>query len=173
MYWMHWCLCWRSMRKNVRGSKKGCVCFWLQEHRGILEWFNIFRIEMLIRHATDGNLYLYDMVNIKKKRAPRLSNSCTVTNPFLDYMIHWTVLNVNEKKHKKSQWKASPVIHRKDHRKARFRYTSLWQLSENKIAVTLVFAGVQRFLLLLQTIVFFSSLSIFGIALILLFVMNW
>ena len=36
---------------------------------------------MLIRHATDGNLYLYDMVNIKKKRAPRLSNSCTVTNP--------------------------------------------------------------------------------------------
>lgn len=32
--------------------------------------------------------------------------------------------------------------------------------------------GVQRFLLLLQTIVFFSSLSIFGIVLILLFVMN-
>ena len=45
-------------------------------------------------------------------------------------------------------------------------------LSENKIAVTFVFAGVQRFLLLLQTIVFFSSLSIFGIVLILLFVMN-
>ena len=111
MHWMHWCLCWRSMRKNVQGSKKGCVWFWLQEHRGILKWFNIFRIEMLIRHATDGNLYLYDMVNIKKKWAPRLSNSCTVTNPFLDYMIRWTVLNVNEKKHKKSQWKA------------RFRYT--------------------------------------------------
>lgn len=50
---------------------------------GELERFNIFRIEMLIRHAADGNLYLYDMVNIKKKRAPRLSNSCTVTNPFL------------------------------------------------------------------------------------------
>ena len=47
---------------------------------GELERFNIFRIEMLIRHAADGNLYLYDMVNIKKKRAPRLSNSCTVTN---------------------------------------------------------------------------------------------
>ena len=43
---------------------------------GELERFNVFRIEMLIRHATDGNLYLYDMVNIKKKRAPRLSNSC-------------------------------------------------------------------------------------------------
>lgn len=50
--------------------------------------------------------------------------------------------------------------------------SSLWQLSENKIAVTLVFAGLQRFSLLLQTIVFFSSLSIFGIVLILLFVMN-
>ena len=35
---------------------------------------------MLIRHATDGNLYLYDMVNIKKETS--------VTNPFLDYMIH-------------------------------------------------------------------------------------
>ena len=43
---------------------------------GELERFNVFRIEILIRHATDGNLYLYDMVNIKKKRAPRLSNSC-------------------------------------------------------------------------------------------------
>ena len=43
---------------------------------GEFERFNVFRIEMLIRHATDGILYLYDMVNIKKKRAPRLSNSC-------------------------------------------------------------------------------------------------
>ena len=33
--------------------------------------------------------------------------------------------------------------------------SSLWQLSENKIAVTLVFTGLQRFSLLLQTIVFF------------------
>lgn len=43
---------------------------------------------MLIRHAADGNLYLYDMVNIKKKRAPRLGNSRTVTNPFLIYNIN-------------------------------------------------------------------------------------
>ena len=34
---------------------------------GELERWNIFRIEMLIRHAADGNLYLYDMVNIKKE----------------------------------------------------------------------------------------------------------
>ena len=39
---------------------------------GELERFNIFRIEMLIRHATDGNLYLYDMVNIKKETSTPL-----------------------------------------------------------------------------------------------------
>ena len=39
---------------------------------GELERFNIFRIEMLIRHAADGNLYLYDMVNIKKETSTPL-----------------------------------------------------------------------------------------------------
>lgn len=34
---------------------------------GHLERYNIFRIEMLIRHASDNKLYLYDMVNIKKE----------------------------------------------------------------------------------------------------------
>ncbi|MCQ2539819.1 MAG: helix-turn-helix domain-containing protein [Acetatifactor sp.] len=34
---------------------------------GSLEHYNIFRIEMLIRHASDDKLYLYDMVNIKKE----------------------------------------------------------------------------------------------------------
>lgn len=48
-----------------------------------VEKYNIFRIEMLIRHAADGKMYLYDAVNIKKKRAPRMSKNCTVTNPFL------------------------------------------------------------------------------------------
>lgn len=32
-----------------------------------LSRYNIFRIEMLIRHASDGKLYLYDMVNVKKE----------------------------------------------------------------------------------------------------------
>ena len=27
---------------------------------------------MLIRHASDGKMYLYDMVNTKKKQVPRL-----------------------------------------------------------------------------------------------------
>lgn len=30
--------------------------------------YSIYRIEMLVRHASDGRLYLYDMVNVKKER---------------------------------------------------------------------------------------------------------
>ena len=33
-----------------------------------IEKYNIYRIEMLIRHASDNKMYLYDMVNIKKER---------------------------------------------------------------------------------------------------------
>ncbi len=29
--------------------------------------YNVFRIEMLVRHSKDGKMYLYDMVNIKKR----------------------------------------------------------------------------------------------------------
>lgn len=40
---------------------------------GEVERYNIFRIEMLVRHASDGKLYLYDMVNVKKENeVPRL-----------------------------------------------------------------------------------------------------
>ena len=46
--------------------------------------YNVFRIEILIRQEYGGKMYLYDLVNKKKKRAPRLSHkNCTVTNPFL------------------------------------------------------------------------------------------
>ena len=34
---------------------------------GNIERYNIFRIEMIVRHAHDGKLYLYDFVNIKKR----------------------------------------------------------------------------------------------------------
>lgn len=34
---------------------------------GEVERYNIFRVEMLIRHAEDGKMYLYDLVNIKKE----------------------------------------------------------------------------------------------------------
>ncbi len=39
-----------------------------------LERFNVFQAVLLIRHAQDGKLYLYDLINIKKKRVSRLSN---------------------------------------------------------------------------------------------------
>ena len=37
-----------------------------------VERFNVYRIEMPIRHAADGNLYLYDMINIKKETSTPL-----------------------------------------------------------------------------------------------------
>lgn len=43
---------------------------------------------MIVRHDKNGRKYLYDIINIKKKRAPRLGNSRTVTNPFLVYNIN-------------------------------------------------------------------------------------
>lgn len=39
---------------------------------GSAERYNIFRVEMLIRHDTDGKLYLYDIVNIKKETSTPL-----------------------------------------------------------------------------------------------------
>lgn len=34
---------------------------------GEVERYNVFHVEMLIRHSADGKLYLYDIVNIKKE----------------------------------------------------------------------------------------------------------
>lgn len=39
----------------------------IYSNSGDLLRYNIFRIEMLIRHASDEKLYLYDMVNVKKE----------------------------------------------------------------------------------------------------------
>ena len=37
-----------------------------------LTGYNIYRIEMLVRHSKDGKLYLYDMVNTKKEASTPL-----------------------------------------------------------------------------------------------------
>ena len=37
-----------------------------------VERYNIFRVEMLIRHAEDNKMYLYDLVNIKKETSTPL-----------------------------------------------------------------------------------------------------
>ena len=39
---------------------------------GEVERYNVFRVEMLIRHAEDGKMYLYDLVNIKKETSTPL-----------------------------------------------------------------------------------------------------
>lgn len=37
-------------------------------NNGVLQRYNIYRIEMLLRHVSDQKLYLYDMVNVKKEK---------------------------------------------------------------------------------------------------------
>lgn len=38
------------------------------DNLGEIKNYNIYRIEMLVRHASDEKLYLYDMVNVKKEK---------------------------------------------------------------------------------------------------------
>ena len=38
------------------------------DNGGELLRYNIFRMEMLVCHASDGRLYLYDLVNVKKEK---------------------------------------------------------------------------------------------------------
>lgn len=52
------------------------------DESGELERYNVFYAKMLVRHCENGKKYLYDLVAIKKKRADRLSNSCTVKTRF-------------------------------------------------------------------------------------------
>ena len=34
---------------------------------GEVERYNVFRVIMVVRHAEDGKMYLYDIMNIKKE----------------------------------------------------------------------------------------------------------
>lgn len=36
-------------------------------NEGEIEKYNVFRVEILVRHASDGKLYLYDIINLKKE----------------------------------------------------------------------------------------------------------
>ena len=73
----------RRWQENFKGKHKVDAKFgWYRfttrfaltvyNNSGELDRFNVFRIEMLIRHAADRNLYLYDMVNIKKETSTPL-----------------------------------------------------------------------------------------------------
>ena len=48
------------------------------DEEGEIHRYNVFSVRMLVRHAQDHKKYLYDFLRIKKKRASRMSNSCTV-----------------------------------------------------------------------------------------------
>ncbi len=48
----------------------------------------MFYVELVIRHAVDRKLYLYDIINIKKKRVPRLSHKAVrLKTHFLIFII--------------------------------------------------------------------------------------
>ena len=51
---------------------------------GEIERFNVFAVEIVIRHDANGKKYLYDILNIKKETSNPLSLMHTVKNPFLD-----------------------------------------------------------------------------------------
>ena len=63
---------------------------------GEVERYNVFHASMLIRHAADGKMYLYDIIDIKKKRAtPSAIIAYRTKNPFLNIKritpFHFTV----------------------------------------------------------------------------------
>lgn len=81
-------------QKHREDARKGwyryLVCFGLpvyNDKNGNLERYNIFSATMLVRHADDGNEYLYDLTTIKKKRAARLSHKLYGENPFVKISI--------------------------------------------------------------------------------------
>ena len=39
----------------------------VHNEQGILKLYNIYHVSLLIRHAKDGNYYLYDILDIKKE----------------------------------------------------------------------------------------------------------
>ena len=73
---------WQEIFKNKHGmdAKYGWYRFTsrfalpIYLDNGEIERINIFRIEMLVRHASDNNLYLYDLVNIKKETSTPLES---------------------------------------------------------------------------------------------------
>lgn len=58
---------------------------------------------MLIRHAADGNLYLYDMVNIKKETSTPLEQQLYGNKPISRLYDTLDSIKCQRKKHKKAQ----------------------------------------------------------------------
>ena len=64
---------------------------------GEIERYNAFHASLIVRYSEDKKLYLYDILNIKKKRATRLSHKAVHDkNPFLyKVMVLYEMLFVN------------------------------------------------------------------------------
>ena len=43
----------------------------IYDNAGEVIRYNVFQAELIVRHDADGKLYLYDIVNIKKKKQSR------------------------------------------------------------------------------------------------------
>ena len=37
------------------------------DEEGEIKYYNVFKVIMVVRHAEDGKMYLYDIMNIKKE----------------------------------------------------------------------------------------------------------
>ena len=53
---------------------------------GEITRYNVFNVIMIIRHARDGKKYLYDIINIKKKRAPFSSPKTLLSKKPISYI---------------------------------------------------------------------------------------
>lgn len=42
------------------------------DEKGNTDRYNVFRVEILVRHGEDGKMYLYDMINVKKETSTPL-----------------------------------------------------------------------------------------------------
>lgn len=51
-----------------------------------IERYNVFHASLIIRHANDGKMYLYDILDIKKKRAPRWSHKALLGTKPISFM---------------------------------------------------------------------------------------
>ena len=76
-------------KKHKRDAKNGWYRYDsrfalpVYDDKGELERYNIFHASMLVRHSNDGKLYLYDVIDIKKKRATLSANNrLPDKNPF-------------------------------------------------------------------------------------------
>ena len=67
------------------------------DENGDIERYNVFSARLLIRHASSGKMYLYDVLDIKKKRASPVRNNPypVKTHFFYEEIIHYIGIVVN------------------------------------------------------------------------------